>query len=77
MNTTLTIRADEKLRLALKARAAMQHKTVSEIVREILEDALAERPLADSVGHLKGRLEERTSDSDRWADAIGKRNWRE
>ena len=45
MSKTLTIRTDETLRQALDQRATSQGKTVSEIVREILEQALIERPV--------------------------------
>lgn len=76
MSTTLTIRTDEKLRRALAERAAAENKTLSEMVREILEDAVTERPLAIRAGHLKGRLDTRSASSNAWGDAIRERNWR-
>jgi len=76
MSTTITIRTDEKLRQALAARAAAQSKTVSEFVREILEDAVAERPLAVRAGHLKGRLHNASGDADAWRESLRERNWR-
>jgi hypothetical protein len=75
MGTTITIRADATLRNALAKRARSEHKTVSELVREILEDALGERPLADRIHRLRGglRVGEPTSD---WQRRIRERNWR-
>jgi len=76
MRTTLTIRTDERLREALEERAALQGKTVSEIAREILSEAVSERPLGSRIGHLRGRLELPPDSSDRWRKQIRKRNWR-
>ncbi len=76
MRTTLTIRTDESLRKALARRAEAQGKTVSEIVREILEEALVERPLSAKTGHLRGGLKLRRKQSDRWRQQIRDRNWR-
>jgi plasmid stability protein len=50
MRATLTIRTDEKLRDALQKRAAIQGKSVSEVAREILSEAVEERPLAEKTG---------------------------
>ena len=76
MRTTLTIRTDESLRNALARRAEAQGKTVSEIVREILEEALVERPLSAKTGHLRGGLKLPRKHSDRWRQQIRDRNWR-
>ena len=77
MRTTLTIRADENLLEALKARAAVQGKSVSEVAREILNEALAERPLSERIGHLKGQLDLKSAGtSDPWRDRLRERNWR-
>jgi predicted transcriptional regulator len=74
MRTTLTIRTDPALRERLERRAKAQGKTVSAVAREILEDALDERPLRLRIGHLKGRLK---LDRERpWGDALRQRNWR-
>jgi hypothetical protein len=75
MRTTITIRADATLRDALAKRARIEQKTVSEVVREILVDALGERPLADRIHRLRGglRVGEPTSD---WQRRIRERNWR-
>ena len=74
--TTLTIRTDEALRQALQMRAEFQGKTVSELAREILAEAVSERPLAERVGHLRGQLEREPDDSDSWRMQIRERNWR-
>lgn len=76
MNTTVTIRTDQALREALEKRAKAERKTVSGIIREILEDALIERPLEMKAGHLKGALELTSEPSDAWRKHIRARNWR-
>ncbi len=76
MRTTLTIRADENLLEALKTRAAAHGKSVSEVAREILSDALAERPLSERIGHLRGQLDLESGASDPWRDRLRERNWR-
>jgi len=75
-NTALTIRTDPALRKALQERALAQGKTVSQVVREILEAALVEQPLAARTGHLQGRLELPTQSDDPWRKQIRERNWR-
>lgn len=75
MNTTLTVRTDESLRRALEQRAKHLGTTVSELVRETLREAVAERPLAQRTGHLIGQLElEEPADS--WSKELKERNWR-
>jgi plasmid stability protein len=76
MRATLTIRADEKLRSALQQRAEVQGKTVSEVAREILSEALEERPLSSRTGHLRGQLDLPPDSSDAWQREIRERNWR-
>jgi plasmid stability protein len=76
MRTTLTIRTDQRLREALEERAALQGKSVSEVAREILSDAVAERPLGSRIGHLRGQLELPPTSSDPRRKQIRKRNWR-
>ena len=76
MSTTITIRADESLREALVKKAAISGKTVSELVREILEEALAARPIKVRAGHLKGRLELPRKVSEPWRKRLRQRNWR-
>jgi plasmid stability protein len=74
--TTLTIRTDETLREALAKRAALQGKTVSELAREILSEAVAERPLGERTGHLRGQLDLGSAGADLWRQHLKERNWR-
>ncbi len=76
MSTTVTVRLDEPLREALESRAALTGTTISEVVRETLREALAERPFGERIGHLKGTLTIRR-DNDPWRRQIAERNWRE
>ena len=75
MAQAITIRADDELRRALAERAAAEGTTVSEVVRRILRQALAEVPLAVKVGQLQGRLEI-PDDDDPWRRELRGRNWR-
>jgi hypothetical protein len=74
--TTLTIRTTEPLRQALAKRAEAENKSVSEVVREILEASLIERPLSDRVGELRGGLRLPAPKAG-WQKQIRDRNWRE
>lgn len=75
MGSTLTIRASAALREALDRRAAAEDRSVSEVVRDILESALTPRPLGERIGSLRGGL--RVSDSaTSWRDQLRERNWR-
>lgn len=76
MSTTLTVRTDEGLRRALQRRAETEGKTVSGLVREILEEAVAERPMAARVSHLKGSLDLPSHPKDPWRRRLRERNWR-
>jgi len=76
MSTTITVRADETLRNALAKKAALSGKTFSELVREILEEAVADRPIGVRAGHLKGRLELSRKSSEPWRKRLRERNWR-
>ncbi len=76
MRATLTIRTDEKLRNALQKRAAIQGKSVSEVAREILSEAVEERPLSERIGHLRGQLDLSAKISDPWRQRLKDRNWR-
>jgi plasmid stability protein len=51
----LTFQANDALREALRRRAVARGKTISDVVREILEEALVERPLSIRAGHLRRR----------------------
>lgn len=74
MSTTITLRTDEALRERLEERAAEAGKSLSALVREILENAVAERPLGRRAGHLKGRLERPQGRRDSWRETLRERN---
>lgn len=76
MSTTITIRADDSLRRRLEERAAAAGKSLSALIREILEEAVTEGPLCRRAGHLKGRLTLSDDRKDAWSDALRERNWR-
>lgn len=75
-STTITIRADATLRSELEERAAALGKSLSEVVREILEAAVSRQPVAGRVSHLKGRLRLPRSHSEPWRRELRERNWR-
>lgn len=77
MSTTVTVRIDDDLRRALEARARAQGKTLSAMVRETLEGAVAERPLGGRVGHLSGRLRLDAPIAGTWRAKLREHNWRE
>ena len=76
MSTTISIRAEDSLREALARKAAVSGKTVSALVRDILEEALAARALSVRAGHLKGSLELPRKPSEPWRRNLRQRNWR-
>ena len=76
MSTTITIRTDEALRKALASRASAAGKTLSEIIREILEDAVVARPVGTRAGKLRGRLRLSRKTSEAWRKRLRERNWR-
>jgi plasmid stability protein len=69
--------APPALRRALDERASAQGKTVSEVAREILRNALAERPLEERMSHLKGRLRLGKKQAETWRRSLRERNWRD
>jgi Arc/MetJ-type ribon-helix-helix transcriptional regulator len=75
MSKTIAVRVDVALHRAIEERARTTGQTVSEVVRETLRDALAERPLAERIGHLRGSLDVRPDD-DPWRRALREKNWR-
>jgi hypothetical protein len=75
MDKTLTIRLGHAQGEALTARAKLLGKTRSELVRELIERGLEERPLGRRIGHLKGRLD-LPSPKAGWQRRIKDRNWR-
>ena len=75
MRKTIAVRIDASLEKALEERARASGATVSEVVRETLRNALAERPLAERIGHLRGSVRMREGDAP-WQRALRERNWR-
>ena len=74
--TLLTVRTDDRLRQALSRRAEALGKTVSQLVRDILEAAVADKPLEERIGHLKGRLRLKPEADDPWRARLRAQNWR-
>ena len=70
------MRIDDDLRRALEARARAQGKTLSAMVRETLEGAVADRPVGSRVGHLRGRLRLASPLAGTWRETLRERNWR-
>ena len=77
MHDSLTIRIGPRQRDALDRLAASLGKSVSEVVRDILTQALEERPLAHRAGHLAGRLTLSPASSDAFRARIKAGNWRQ
>jgi hypothetical protein len=75
MGKTIAVRVDAELQRILEERARVSGQTVSDVVRETLRDALAERPLSERIGHLRGALDVRV-DNDAWRRALREKNWR-
>jgi len=76
MRTTITIRTERALRALLEERAAATRKTISDVVREILEGALAEGPTGERTGHLRGRLSLPKRPEEPWRKRLRAQNWR-
>lgn len=76
MTDTITIRVDRRQREALDRLAHALGKTVSELVRDILGQALDGRPLASRTAHLAGRLTPSPKAPDAFRDRIRTNNWR-
>jgi len=77
MEKILSVRIDAEQQRQLGQAAKMLGKSMSELVREILQQALAEHPLGDKVGHLRGHLNLTSSSRGSWARKLKSRNWRE
>lgn len=75
MRTTITVRTDESLRGYLEARATEQGKSLSELVREILERAVNPGPVKGRAGSLRGQLT-LDRDDEPWRQRLRERNWR-
>jgi metal-responsive CopG/Arc/MetJ family transcriptional regulator len=76
MRRVITVRTDRKLRQALDKKAAAGGKTLSEVVREILEQAVAATSIGERTAHLQGRLSLRTRNLNPIRKRIRARNWR-
>lgn len=76
MTTTLTFRMEKEQRAKLRKRAAALGKSESELLREILDRELDERPLSERIGHLAGSITLSKEKEDDWAKDIRKQNWR-
>jgi hypothetical protein len=76
MTKTFTIRLGRAESDALTRRARTLGKSRSAVVRELLVDALIERPLAIKSGHLKGRLAIGRRHRISWRQELKARNWR-
>lgn len=75
MRSTITVRASLELREALKAHAASLGKSLSEFVRDILEDAGSERSVGDRAAHVAGQLVPAEWQDD-WHRELREHNWR-
>jgi hypothetical protein len=75
MSTTLTVRLDAGRQKLLLRRARAEGTTVSALVRDILDGALSERPMAERVGHVRGRIR-LAAPKDAVRLSIRSRNWR-
>lgn len=76
MRQTIAIRADSALRAAIAERAAAKGKTVSAFVREVLQQAVEDRPVKARAGHLRGALDLSGTPDDAWRSRLRERNWR-
>lgn len=76
MTTTVTVRLDEKVKQALDERAKLRRKSVSSLVRELIVEEVSERPLAERIGHLAGRLGPARGEPDAWERHLREMNWR-
>lgn len=74
--TSMTFRLGSVTRGKLRARALRLARTESDLLREIIERELEEKPLAARAGHLKGSLSLTRQGGNSWRRAIRKRNWR-
>lgn len=75
VRTTITIRASSELREAVKSHAASLGKSLSEFVRDTLEEAVSERSVGARAAHVAGRLGP-AEWQDAWHRELRERNWR-
>ena len=76
MSTTITVRADEKLRGELEKRAAALGKSLSDVVRDILEEAVSADSFGERTARLKGSLSLRKRATEPWRRQLRQHNWR-
>jgi hypothetical protein len=76
MTGTITVRVDRRQREALDRLARAVGKSLSELVRDILGQALDGRPLASRTAHLAGRLTPSPKAPDAFRARIRENNWR-
>ena len=75
MDKTITLRLPRAQDEALMRRAKASGKTRSALVRDLIDQALADRPIERRAGHLKGRVELPRARSG-WRRELKDRNWR-
>ena len=75
MDKTITLRLPRVQDQALTRRARAIGKTRSALVRDLIDQALADRPMERRAGHLKGRVELPRARSG-WRRELKERNWR-
>jgi predicted transcriptional regulator len=75
MDKTITIRLDQEQDAALTRLAKTLGKTRSAVVREVLNQALSDRPISERAGYLKGTVK-LPRPKDAWAKHLRKQNWR-
>lgn len=76
MSPTITVRTDEPLHRKLEEQAAAVGKSLSEVVRDILEAAVLEEPLEERIGHHRGGLLLDRAEDEPWRRRLRERNWR-
>jgi len=72
---TLTIRLGKGQDEALTGRARALGKTRSELVRDLIDQAITDKPIDGRAGYLKGRVELPRARAG-WRRALKERNWR-
>ena len=75
MERTITVRLPRAQDEALTRRARMVGKTRSALVRDLLSQALADVPVLERAGHVRGSVRLAKSATG-WAARLRSRNWR-
>ena len=76
MNSSLTIRLDQKQRDALRKRARAESRTESEVARDLLAAGLQNAPEWEDISDLLGSVKLPDSSSDPLRKRIRENNWR-